>query len=197
MTDDFANRHAGNQCRAPFGGEFAHHVQVTLCGLLEYRDRSFRPDQQVDALGAETHVAVQRQLGIELGRIPFHALFDIALNRRDTQRRTRWAGPCVMLECHAGHPRADQQQGADCDETFTAGTNQAHAVVDQRCGQGQGKGNQPHATDGGKPGQWAVELAVTGIKPREAGEKPAPERFLANPQRGECQGIGQRCFVAP
>jgi len=81
-----ANRHAGNQRGVPFGGELAHHPEVALDGLLEHRHGRFRPYQQVDTLGAEAHVAVQRQLCIELLGVPLHALFDVTLDRRHAQR---------------------------------------------------------------------------------------------------------------
>ncbi|MNG26050.1 hypothetical protein D3C84_1109810 [compost metagenome] len=103
----------------------------------------------------------------------------------------------MVLQGHAGDPWGDQQQRADHDEAFTSGTYQAHTVVDQRGGQGQGEGNQPHPTDGGEPGQRAVELAVAGIKPWETGQEPTAECLLANPQRRKCQGVRQRGFVSP
>ncbi|MNV39567.1 hypothetical protein D3C71_1311510 [compost metagenome] len=82
-----ADRDTGNQRRFTFGREAAHHVQVALGGLLEHRDRRFRPDEKVDSPGAETHVAIQRQLRVELRRVPLHALFDVALNGGDAQWR--------------------------------------------------------------------------------------------------------------
>ncbi|MNE67898.1 hypothetical protein D3C80_1635330 [compost metagenome] len=83
--NDLPDRHAGNQCRIPLGSEFTHHVQIALGRFLEHRHGGFRPDQQVDALGTQAHVTVQRELCIKLRRVPLHALFDIALDRRDTQ----------------------------------------------------------------------------------------------------------------
>ncbi|MCY1434046.1 hypothetical protein D9M71_500910 [compost metagenome] len=102
----------------------------------------------------------------------------------------------MVLERDAGQPRADQQQNTGSDEAFAPRANQAHAVVDQRSCQGQREGNQPHPADRREPGQRAIELAVPGIQPREACQEPAAEGFLADPQRCEGQGVGQRRFIS-
>ena len=181
MAHFLADRHSGNQCRISIGGETAHHAQKPFGILLEYRDRCFWPDNQVCALGAECHVAVQRQLRVELCRVPLHALFDVALNRRNAQRVTRWAGPGMMLERHANTPGADQQHGTGKHKGFIFGLDQAWQVAQQGRGQCQGERNQPHASQRCEPGQRAIKLAVTRVEPWEAGEEPAAEGFLDHP----------------
>ncbi|MNE13457.1 hypothetical protein D3C80_1062910 [compost metagenome] len=69
-------------------------------------------------------------------------------------------------------------------------------VAQQRRGQGQAEGNQPDAAQRCQPGERAVELAVAGIEPGETGEEPAAKGFLAQPQGGEGQGVGQRRLLA-
>ena len=102
-----ANRHAGDQRGISLIGEAIDHAQVTLSAVLEHRDCSFRPDDQVGRFGAEGHVAVQRQLRVKLLGVPLHVLFDIALHGRHAQRFALWLGPGVILEGKTGDPWRD------------------------------------------------------------------------------------------
>ena len=175
------NRHTGDQRRFTLGGEVAHHRQVTFGGFLQYRHGGFRPDQQVHRFGAETQITVQRQLRVELGRVPFHALRDVALNCGDRQWCAGRAGPRVAFEGDTRHPRAQQKYQTGRDKAFATRLQQAPRVVDQRRRQCQNKRHQPRATDRRKPGQWPIKLTVTGVQPRKTSEEPAAKRFLPDP----------------
>jgi len=87
----------------------------------------------------------------------------------------------MVLERQANAPRTEQQHYASHDKGFTSGLDQAWQVAQKGYGQGQSERDQPHATQWCEPGQWAVELAVAGVQPRETGEEPAAEGFLGDP----------------
>ena len=103
------NRYAGDQCCLAFSGKTVEHAQVALGAVFEYGNGGFRPDDQVGRPGAEGHVAVQRELGVELGRVPLQVLFDVALHGRYAQRRAFHLGPGVAFKRHAHHPRCREQ----------------------------------------------------------------------------------------
>ncbi|MNZ53407.1 hypothetical protein D3C78_712840 [compost metagenome] len=90
-------------------GEAAHHVQVTLGLFLEDRHGGFRPDQQVDRLGAETHVPVQGQLGVDVFRVPLQFLLDITLQRSHGQWFAGRFGPGMVFQGQAHSPGRQQQ----------------------------------------------------------------------------------------
>ncbi|MNP15532.1 hypothetical protein D3C76_1078960 [compost metagenome] len=178
----------------PVGGEAAHHVQITLGLFLEDRYGGFRPDQQVDRFGAEAHVTVQGQLGVDVFGVPLQFLLDIALQGGHCQRLAGRLGPGVVLQGQAHGPGRQQQDDGHGQEGFAR--PQTRQVAQQGGTQGQAEGDQPHATDRSQAGQRTVELAVAGIKPGETGEEPAAKGFLADPQGGEAQGVGQGRLVA-
>ena len=133
-----SHRHAGDQRTVAVTGEAIHHADIALGHVLEHRDRRFRPDQNVDPLGTETEVTVQRQLRVELGRVPFQVLLDVALHGGDRKAAACGAGPVVILQRQAGEPGAQQQeQGADVARFVRP---QALQVDDQRCRQGDDEG---------------------------------------------------------
>ncbi|MNS71876.1 hypothetical protein D3C72_1052670 [compost metagenome] len=195
VVHHFTHRHAGDQRRMPFGGEPAHYIDVALGLVLEHRDRGFRPHQQVHRPGAEAQVTVQRQLRVDVCRVPFQVLLDIALDGRHFQRVARRLGPGMALERQAQHPRGQQQQAAHRQERGAGA--QAVQVAQQGSGQGQCEGNQPHAAQRCQAGQRAVQLAVAGVEPGETGQEPAAEGLLQQPKGGEAQGVGQWCLGAP
>ncbi len=189
-----ADRHARDQRGLPIISETAHHAEVAVDEFLEHRYRGFRPDDQIGLLRAEGHVAIKRELGVQLLRVPLQVLLDVALHGRDLQRRASRLGPCVALERRTDCPGGDQQDDTRRQECRTAA--QASQVHQQGCGQRQGKGHEPDTADRRQARQRAVQLAVAGVEPWEAGEEPATKGFLDQPQRGEGQGIGQGRLTA-
>ncbi|MCY1174765.1 hypothetical protein D9M73_149770 [compost metagenome] len=144
-------------------------------------------------LGAE--VAVHAELGGDVFGIPFHFLGDVALDRGDLQRRAGRNGPGVALQRDAGDPRRQQQEQRGHQAYWRA--QQFTGIANQRGAEGDGEGDQPDATHRRQPGQRAVQLAVAGVEPGEAGEEPAAEQFQPHPQGGEGQCIADRRAVAP
>ena len=189
-----AHRHAGYQRAVAAAGEGAHGGQVVVGVFLEYRHGGFRPDQQIRRLGAVAEVAVQIQLGAQLGRVPLQVLGDIALHQGHAQWLAGSLGPGVAVQGQAGQPGADQQdQGRRQKDRTRAQTRQ----VDQQGGaQGQDEGDQPHAAHRRQAAEGAVELAVAGVQPGETGEEPTAEGLQHQPQGGEGQGVGQGRFAA-
>ncbi|MNN27394.1 hypothetical protein D3C81_1409290 [compost metagenome] len=112
----FTHWHAGDHRRMAVGGEAAHDIDEALRLVLQHRYRGFWPDQQVHGPGAETHVAVQRQLRVDVRRVPLQVLRDVALDRRDLERFARRLGPGMVLQRQAEHPGCQQQQAADGQE---------------------------------------------------------------------------------
>ncbi|MCY1433221.1 hypothetical protein D9M71_492430 [compost metagenome] len=172
----FPYRHAGDQRRMPPGGEPAHHVDVALGLVLEHRHRGFRPDQQVHRFRAEAQVTVQRQLRVDVRRVPFQVLLDVALDGGDLQRVACRLGPGMPLECQAQPPGGQQQQAGHGQERGAGA--QAVQVAQQGGGEGEGEGNQPYPAQRRKAGQRAVQLAIAGVEPGEAGQEPAAEGLL-------------------
>ncbi len=195
VVNHLPHRHPGDQRRMPFGGEGAHHVDVALGLVLEYRHGGFRPDQQIDGLRAEAHVTVQRQLRIHVCRVPLQILFDVALQGSDLQRIARWLRPGMILQGQANNPRRHQQCYTNGQERTALA--KAMEVAQQGRGQRQSERDQPHTAQRRQAREGAVELAVTCVEPRETGEEPASESFLQQPQGGKAQGVGQWRLVTP
>ncbi|MNN11002.1 hypothetical protein D3C81_1239420 [compost metagenome] len=100
----------------------------------------------------------------------------------------------MALVGDAGDPRGEQQEQPGDQAGRVA--DQLRQVDQQRRAEGDAEGNQPHAAQRRQSGQRAVQLAVAGKEPREAGEEPAAEQLQAQPQRGEGEGVADRRVVA-
>ncbi|MNZ75043.1 hypothetical protein D3C78_935130 [compost metagenome] len=127
-------------------------------------------------------------------RVPFQLLFDVALQGRDRQWVASRLGPGVVFEGYADNPGGQQQQSSHGKERWAC--TQAVQVAQQRRAQCQGERDQPHAAQRRQASQRPVQLAVAGIKPGEAGQEPATESLLQQPQGSKAQRIGQGGFIA-
>ncbi len=190
-----AHRHTGDQRRIAVPGEAVHHRQVAGGVFLEDGHGRLGPDDQVGRTAGEAHVPIEQQLHFELLGVPLQALGDVALHRGNAQGLALGFCPGVAVECQACRPGRGQQHQGAAEREF-AGI-QPWQLDQQRRAQRDGEGQQPDAAHRRQARQWAFQLAVARIQPGKTGQHPAAQRIQCQPERGECQRVGQGRLLAP